>query len=29
VLMTQLLPFADHAVLELLDGFERAANGIG
>jgi len=28
VLMTQLLPFADHAVLELLDEFERAANGI-
>jgi len=28
VLMTQLLPFADHVVLELLDEFERAVNGI-
>ncbi len=28
VLMTQLLPFADHAVLELLDGFERTVNGL-
>jgi CubicO group peptidase (beta-lactamase class C family) len=28
VLMTQILPFADGVVLELLDEFERAVNGI-
>jgi len=28
VLMTQILPFADPAVLDLLDGFERAINAI-
>ena len=29
VLMTQILPFADAAVLELLEEFERITNGIG